>query len=115
MPDKSNNIENIVDILLNKYVTDCNKKEKYRHHIIFTFYNDEKIKSNNIYNQIKPICWKYALNGDIEVLNSFATFNKYTSYYETIDSIFETLFEIYGQNDDLFTYKNKLESLFTGK
>jgi len=115
MSDKSINIEDIVDSLLDKYVKECNKKEKYKHHIIFTFYNDEKIKSYNIYSKIKPIYWKYALNGDIEVLNNFTTFNEYTSYYETIDSIFEKLFEIYGQNDDLFSYKNKLESLFTGK
>lgn len=116
MFDTSNNIEDIVDSLLNKYVKECNKKEKYKHHIIFTFYNDEKIKSYNIYNKIKPIYWKYAPNGQVEILNnSFTNFNEYTSYYETVDSIFENLLKIYGQNDDLFSYKNKLENLYISK
>lgn len=109
----SNDFEALFDEVFDELIKEYSYNDilKYKDEILYAFHNEKKIKSQTIYNMIKPK--NHIINYDINDIQNID--NDIQSqelldinFYECLDKPFNELYEKYGWNINIMKKKNKL-------
>ena len=116
----SNDFELLLDEVFDELVKEYSYNDilKYKKELLYVFYNEEKNKSQIIYNMIKPK--NHIINQetyevkDSDDINELYELNE-LNFYETLDKPFNELYEKYGWNNNIMKKKNILLKFYNNK
>ena len=116
----SNDFEEILNEVFDELIKEysCIDLLKYKEELLYAFHNEEKNKSQNIYNIIKPK--NHIINHDTYEINKcdiITNNNEYIdiNFYESLDKPFNELYEKYGWNSHIMRKKNILLKFYDNK